>query len=236
TTAAGNIGQDFGQASINGVFSLTDALVSIPPSTRNRISPVIPPVVLGMADLAVTSIALLVFIGGLYHLRGLLAGRIALGAWVLALFLFLFIVGMVSVGMFVLINQSATSGNLGDWLDLLNTTNSSYVAIDTANTTSDAQAAMANCSANISAQLGLRFNHTKSVTVFTYAGQSCDWNGQSNWTYDQCLAQTRGAPIMFLHYNATSAAPRFSVVFAKQADAWYSTADYQKCEIGDVLN
>ncbi len=236
TSAAGSIGEQFGQASVNGVFSLTDALVTVPPSTRTSLAPAIPPIVLALIDLAVVSIALLVFIAGLYYLRPLLRSRAALGLWVSALFVFLFVLGLGSVGLYALINQSANSGNLGDYLNLLRASNRSYVAIDTAGAPADALAAMTGCSANITAQISARFNNTRPVSVFSYSGKSCTWAGQSNWTYDQCLQKTGGQPIIFLHYNATAASPRFSVVYQKQADVWGNAGDFNKCEIGDVLN
>lgn len=229
-----SVGEQFGQASINGVFSLTDALVPVPAATRASMAPVIPPVVLLLADLAIVSIALMVFIAALVYLKPLFRSRRVLGLGAVLFFIFLFLLGLGSVGLFILIGQSAQSGNVDDYLNLLSFSNSSYVAVDRSGASAEAISSMTRCAANITGQVRERMN--KSVFTFSYAGKTCAWGSQANLSLESCLNKMGGQPIIYLHYNKTSAPPLFSVVYQKQADVWGDADYYGKCEIGDVLN
>ncbi len=234
--SAYNVGGQFGQTAVNGVFSLTDALMVLPASTRTQVAPVIPPFVLFLTDLALVAVALIVFIGVLLYFKPVFRNRGALGVWVIALFAFLFFLGIASVGMFLLINQSAHQGTLSDYLSLVQGSGGvSYVAIDQTGASADTVTAMASCAGNVSGQLKTRFKNA-STTVFSYSGNVCAWGSQTNYTYPQCIDKTGGKPILFLHYVKTAKAPEFSVVYQKQADAYGDAAYYQRCEIGDVIN
>lgn len=228
-----DLGGQFGQASINGVFSLTDALVPLSASTRTSIAPVIPPVVLFLTDLAVVSVGLVVFIALLVYLKPIFHSRVALSLLVVAMFAFLFVLGLGSVGLFIFINQSSTSGTVGDYVNLVAASNISYVAIDKSNSSDDAIAAMQTCATNISGQLKARLN--KTVTLFSYDKSTC-LLGNKTVNTSKCLDQVAPYPVMYLHYNKTAANPVFSVVYQKQTDAWGDAAYYTRCEIGDVLN
>ncbi|MFH1094996.1 MAG: hypothetical protein V1728_02150 [Candidatus Micrarchaeota archaeon] len=234
--SAYNVGGQFGQTAINGVFSLTDALLVLPASTRTQVAPVIPPFVLFLTDLALVAVALIVFIGVLLYFKPVFRNRGALGVWVVALFAFLFFLGIASVSMFLLINQSAHQGTLSDYLALVgNSGGASYVAIDQTGSSADTVAAMASCAGNISSQLKARFKNASTI-VFSYSGNACAWGSATNYTYPQCIDKTGGKPIIFLHYVKTAQPPEFSVVYQKQADAYGDAAYYQRCEIGDVIN
>lgn len=235
TDAASSVGQQFGQTAINGVFSLTDALVPLPATTRNQVSPFIPPVVLLLSDLAIVSVALLTFIALLLYFKPLTRSRTLLGMAAAALFVFLFVLGLGSVGLFIFINQSAQSGAFSEFETLLSHSNASYVAVNTAGAPSDATAAMLSCAKNITGQLKARWG--KPAYLFTYSNKTCSTGNLTNQPLEKCFASIGSDPVFYLNYNRTAAlAPKFSVVYQHQAAFFGDTSYYTRCEIGDVLD
>lgn len=232
--AVSNFGRAFSQVAVDGVFSLSAALIPLPSSTRQSVAPFIPPAVLLLSDLALASVILVVFISLLVYFKPLFRSRAMLGLWTALLFVLLFGLGLGSVGLYVVMTQNSQAATLADFTDLIPASNRTYVAIDQAGATPDALKTMSACAANITGQVKAHWNRT--VTVFSFSGRACTWGNASNLTTSSCFDRAVDSPVFVLHYNNTASAPRFAVVFAKQADTWGDAAYYTRCEIGDVLN
>ncbi len=232
--AVSSFGRSFSQTAVDGVFSLSAALVPLPSATRTQVAPLIPPTVLLLSDLALASVILVVFIGLLLYFKPLFRSRAMLGLWTAVLFLLLFGLGLGSVGLYVVMSQNSEASTLADFTDLIPASNMSYIAIDQAGATPDALNSMSSCAANISSQLKSRWN--KTTFTFFFSGRSCTWGSNSNLTTPACFDKVVDSPVFVLHYNSTAQAPHFNTVFKKQADTWGDAAYYTTCEIGDVLN
>ncbi len=232
--AVSNFGRAFSQTAVDGVFSLSAALVPLSSVTRNQVAPLIPPAILLLSNLALASVILVVFIGLLLYFKPLFRSRAMLGLWTAVLFMLLFGLGLGSVGLYVVMTQNAQSATLADFTDLIPAANMTYVAIDTAGAPQDALNAMSACAANITSQVKSHWN--KTASTFLFAGKTCTWGGASNLSAASCFDKVVDSPVFVLHYNKTASAPHFDTVFQKQANTWGDAAYYARCEIGDVLN
>ncbi|PIT84898.1 hypothetical protein COU37_00030 [Candidatus Micrarchaeota archaeon CG10_big_fil_rev_8_21_14_0_10_45_29] len=232
--AIGNTGEAFGQTSINAVFSLTDALAIMPASQKAQVAPIIPPAALLAVDLAAISLALVVFVLAIIKFKPLFKKRSVLGAWVALLFVFIFLLGIGSVGMFIVIDNSAQSGTLDDFVYILEHSPSVYTAIDEAGANSASLEAMLACSGTIKSQAKAEW---EGIEVYTmrYSGNSCTLSGE-RMSYDECLSQAGASPMFQLHYSAESHNPKFYTIYQKVADLYGDAAYYNRCEIGEVLH
>ncbi|MFA5108859.1 MAG: hypothetical protein WC492_05020 [Candidatus Micrarchaeia archaeon] len=227
-------GEAFGQTAINAVFSLTDAVYVMPSSQREQVAPVIPPIVLFLIDLAAISVALVVFVGVLLKFKDSFKKRSVLGAWIALLFVFLFILGVGSVGMFVLIDQSAKSGNLEDFTNVITNSNAVYVAIDKQGASTQVISSMQGCAKNITGQVKSEWAN-KTSSTFEFSGTSCKMDGKT-MTFDECLQRVGPNPVIYMQYNSTTSDPKFYVVYQKKAQISGDSAYFERCEIGDVLH
>ena len=227
-------GRAFSQTSVDGVFSLTAALVPMPSATRSQMAPLIPPAVLLLSDLALASVILVVFIGLLLYFKPLFRSRAMLGVWTAMLFVLLFGLGLGSVGLYVVMTQNAQTASFGDFTDVIASSSTTYIALDKSGAPADALTAMSSCAANITGQVKAHWN--KTVTIFYISGRNCTFGTASNLTAAQCFDKVVDLPVFVLHYNKTATAPHFSVVYQKQADLWGDAAYYTRCDVGDALN
>ena len=236
---AANVGGKFGAASVNGVFTLAAAFTPLSYSTRSSFAPVIPPVVLFLSDLAVVSVAIVLFVGVLVYFKGVFHNKVFLGLWVLAFLAFLFATAVSSVAIFAFVNSAASGGTYDEFLPKLASAPTAYIAIDQAGATPAQVAAMSSCANLISSQVKSQFG--KQSEAFTYSGTACAWlskNGtgqNTSLTRDACFDRSVGSAVFVLHPSSQASEPKFSTVYAKQADIYGDEAYYRRCEIGDVL-
>lgn len=234
------VGSQFGAASVNGVFSLAAAVTPLSYSTRSSLAPIIPPFVLFLTDLAVVSVAVVMFVGVLVYFKGLFHNKAVLGLWMLGFFAFLFALGVGSIAIFAFVNSAASSGSFDEFLPNVMSSQASYVAIDQAGATPSQIASMSSCANFITAQVRKQFN--KSAEIFTYSGKDCKWLGKNTtantangtMTREQCFDKAVGSPIFALHAG-TPIDPKFSSVYVKQVDITGNEATFTRCEVGDVL-
>lgn len=236
TDSVASVGGQFGSASINGVFTLAGAFTPLSYSARTSVAPVIPPIVLLLTDLAVISVAVVMFVGVLLYFKTLFRSRTLLGLWMVGLFAFLFALGVGSIAIFAFVNSSANSGTFDEFMSSLTRAQVSYVALDQAGISAPTLAAMTGCANVVSAQTKSLFG--KKTEVFTYSGDSCAWlsgNNTAPMLRDNCFDSTVGAPLFIMHSANNSTVPEFSTVYVTQVDMYGDESYYKRCEVGDVL-
>ncbi len=236
TDSVADVGGQFGTISINGVFSLAAAFTPLSYSARAAVAPLIPPVVLLLTDLAIVSVAVVLFVGVLLYFKQLFRSRTLLGLWMVGLFAFLFALGVGSIAIFAFVNSSAGSGTFDEFLSSLSRSQVSYVAIDQSGANAPTVAAMTGCANTIKQQTTGLFG--KSSQAFTFSGKACSWlsgNNTSAMQIDSCFDKTVGYPLFVMHMANKSADPKFSTVYNTQVELFGDEAYYKRCEIGDVL-
>lgn len=238
TDTVSSFGGQFGSASINGAFTLASAFTPLTYSTRNAAAPFIPPFVLVLTDLAIISVAVVMFVGVLLYFKSAFRNRIVLGLWMVGLFGFLFALGVGSVAIFAFVNSAASSGTYDEFLQQLPRSNAAYIAIDQAGATSSQISAMSSCADTVKGQMKSLFS--KPSHVFTFSGKSCAWvggNQSSNQTLatDSCFDKTVGSSVFVMKASNATHDPKFSTVYLSQVEVAGDEAYYKRCEIGDVL-
>ncbi len=184
------------------------------------------PVLVGVFDLALISVAVLIFLGGLVYFRKRFAKKFVYVVWGL-----LFAAGIIgavvlSGGIYWLVGSGADNGTFSSFYAALENSNSTIVRVDTTHLSDP----MLACASSIEASLAAR---NKTVFLVYDSGSSCAV-GNETLNGTNCISQLANMPIVSLKYSTRNAAS-YSNVYIQEATLQGDDTYFSACEFAKVV-
>jgi len=184
------------------------------------------PVLVGVFDLALISVAVLIFLGGLVYFRKRFAKKFVYVVWGL-----LFAAGIIgaivlSGGIYWLVGSGADNGTFSSFYAALENSNSTLVRVGTTHLSDP----MLACVSSIKASLVAR---NKTVFLVYDSGSSCAV-GNETLNGTSCILQLANMPIVSLKYSTRNAAS-YSNVYVQEATLQGDDTYFSACEFAKVI-
>ncbi|MBM3229052.1 hypothetical protein FJZ26_01350 [Candidatus Parvarchaeota archaeon] len=222
------------RVTVNGVLGLTSGIWPVNYKTRQIYAAYIPPIVLLVADFSFISLAILVFVAVIVKYKHVFSQRTVFLGWSAVLLILIGILLAATVGMFLIMNQAATSTSFDDFFYEVTSSNRAIILRDYANSTQAGQGAIDSCASKISKQLYSELR--KNTTSYSLNGNQCIRPGSTTpISSDACFEQFIDLPVFHLKQSAKNQTPIFSVVYKKEALISGDVRYLEDCQVAQVL-
>ena len=227
------IGSFLGRNSVGGVFELVNSMYPITFSQRENYAPLVPSLLLLIADFSLISLATTAFIGSVVFFKGFFGRKIILAAWIIIFIGAVVVIGVVSIAFYLLINHASTQATFSDFSSILSDETKTAIVISTSHCSASGMQSISSCASSVKTALE---GMNKSVSTYSLSDENCTIDGTpSNKTATKCMEEITDIPIVSLSCSETNKTPSFFVVYSKKAVISGDGAYLKKCDIVQVL-
>lgn len=216
-----------GRRTNEGFESLVVSIQPMDRSEKDRLAGYAPIALSALSFFSLASLLTFVFLFVFATMSNRVRQRSAMFMGFAVLGLGLLVVGLVSAGVYLTIESSASGADLGDFRQVLSVSDHATIIIETEGVSAGAAADMSSCAARLASELSPR-------RVETYRKTDGDCITDFNTTLEECYNEV-DEPIITLRYSATQTRPEFSAVFVDSATFYGDEQFFRDCEFAPML-
>lgn len=224
-----DIGKTIKDKTTNGVFTVAGNFMTVDVATQNQLGPIIPPLMIGLVDLALLSFAIIIFITVVYTNRQMFRKRIVLTSWTILLILFISILSVGSIAAYFLVTE-VSSSDLDNFNIELNDTQTLTIVQDERGALTDTTIAMDACSNKIKTAVT-----SKTIDVYILKPSECTVNGQYK-SLNECEEELKGKLQINMIYNWDIEKYEFGRLYnAELLNIQGNAKTFTNCEIAHII-
>ncbi|MCD6549193.1 hypothetical protein J7K41_00560 [Candidatus Micrarchaeota archaeon] len=221
---------DVSRKSSSGVLSLASLVVNIDDKTKQKLTPVIPPVLLLLGDFALIALAVFLFINIAHSHRYIFTKRMVLLSWTVLLLMFIGVVAIGSIAIYNVMKDTAREGNFDDFMERVMDSDTVAIVIDERGADASTVAAMNVCKERIINKLA-----NKTIDEYVITGDYCK-HGDETIGIDECLDRAHKNPVFILEYSPIDSGYSFKSLYEFETRMYGGTPLFDKCEVAYAIN